>query len=209
MDFSPHSRSKTRNSFIALLLPAKLHNSGALASVNHLDGTTYRPDRQKTRKSNAALLLPLFVPVSPLLRYSYEKMGGVGGRAVCLPKTSIGMSRLLCVCALCIPTQLVRTDGLYRDPLAGDPRPVKSGDGANYLRFLSLTENARNATKKPQCFLSLRDRAPRKYLCFLSLKKKGGEGCVFFISPLFMPGGGVTPGLSIIPIPFNASPGVC
>jgi hypothetical protein len=28
--------------------------------------------RDKTCKSNAALLLPLFVPVSPLLRYSYK-----------------------------------------------------------------------------------------------------------------------------------------
>jgi hypothetical protein len=33
--------------------------------------------QQDTRKSNAALLLPLFVPLSPLLRYSYKKMGGV------------------------------------------------------------------------------------------------------------------------------------
>src|SRR5580658_9007307 len=31
---------------------------------------------QKSRKSNAALLLPHLFPVSPLLRYSYKKMGG-------------------------------------------------------------------------------------------------------------------------------------
>ncbi len=31
---------------------------------------------QKTRKSNAALLLPHVLSVSPLLRYSYKKMGG-------------------------------------------------------------------------------------------------------------------------------------
>ena len=37
----------------------------------------YATSHQDTRKSNAALLLPLFVPVSPLSRYSYKKMGGV------------------------------------------------------------------------------------------------------------------------------------
>jgi hypothetical protein len=31
---------------------------------------------ENSRNSNAALLLTLFVPVSPLLRYSYKKMGG-------------------------------------------------------------------------------------------------------------------------------------
>jgi hypothetical protein len=74
---SPHLRSKTRNSFVALLLQPTLHNFSAVAPLNRLDGITYRRNGQKTHKSNAALLLPLFVPVSPLLRYSYKKMGGV------------------------------------------------------------------------------------------------------------------------------------
>jgi hypothetical protein len=76
MNFSPHSRSKTRNSNVALLLQPTLHNFGALASINHLDGITYRRNCQKTRKSFVALLLPHLFPVSPLLRYSYKKMGG-------------------------------------------------------------------------------------------------------------------------------------
>jgi hypothetical protein len=71
-------RSKSRKSFVALLLQPTLHNFGALASVNHLDGITYRRNGQKSRKSNAALLLPHVFAVSPLLRYSYKKMG-VGG----------------------------------------------------------------------------------------------------------------------------------
>jgi hypothetical protein len=77
MNFSPHSRSKSRKSFVALLLQPTVHNFGALAPINRLDGITHRRNSQKTRKSFIALLLPLFVPVSPLLRYSYKKMGGV------------------------------------------------------------------------------------------------------------------------------------
>src|SRR5580658_7224780 len=78
MNFSSHSRSKTHNPFIALLLQPVLHNFGALAPVDRSYRITYRPDCQKTRKSNAALLLPHLFPVSPLLRYSYKKMGGGG-----------------------------------------------------------------------------------------------------------------------------------
>jgi hypothetical protein len=75
MNFSPHSRSKSRNSFIALLLQPTLHNFGALAPINPLDRITYRPNGRKSRKSNAALLLPHVFPVSPLLHCSYKKMG--------------------------------------------------------------------------------------------------------------------------------------
>jgi hypothetical protein len=49
--------------------------------TNHL----VSPFARETRKSNAALLLTLFVPVSPLLRYSYKKMGGTP-----LPLRSLG-----------------------------------------------------------------------------------------------------------------------
>jgi hypothetical protein len=76
MSFSPHSRSNTRKSNVALLLQPMLHNFGALAPINHLDGMTYQLNPEESRKSNVALLLPLFVLVSPLLRYSYKKMGG-------------------------------------------------------------------------------------------------------------------------------------
>ena len=64
-----------RNSFVALLLRRSLHNFSALAPVTHLDGITCSQNRTKTGKSFIALLLPHFVPVSPLLHYSYEKIG--------------------------------------------------------------------------------------------------------------------------------------
>ena len=81
MLFESHSRSKTSKSSVALLLQPMLHNFSAVAAVNHLNGRAYRQMRRKTRKSNAALLLPHVFAVSPLLRYSYKKMG-VGGVGV-------------------------------------------------------------------------------------------------------------------------------
>jgi hypothetical protein len=69
-------RDKTHKSNVALLLQPTLHNFNALAPVNLLDRITYGPNSEKSRKSNAALLLPHLFPVSPLLRYSYKKMGG-------------------------------------------------------------------------------------------------------------------------------------
>ncbi len=78
MKFSPHSRSKTRKSNAALLLRLTMHNSSAVASINPLDRITYQTNQEKTRKSFVALLLPHLFAVSPLLRYSYKKMGGGG-----------------------------------------------------------------------------------------------------------------------------------
>ncbi len=69
---------KSPNPFVALLLRGALHNFSAAAPVTPLNGIAYRRIRQNTRKSNAALLLPHLVAVSPLLRYSYKKMGGGG-----------------------------------------------------------------------------------------------------------------------------------
>jgi hypothetical protein len=68
-EFSP-------NSFVALFLRRSLHNFRAPKSLNHLNGVTYGRYSEKSRKSNAALLLPHVFAVSPLLRYSYKKMGG-------------------------------------------------------------------------------------------------------------------------------------
>jgi hypothetical protein len=161
MNFSPLSRSKSRNSFVALLLPPMLHNFSALKSVNPLDGITYGPNSEKSRKSNAALLLPHLFLVSPLLRYSCKKMGGVGGSAVSPPMNSIGMPLLL------------RPDGLHRDPLSAKAFPVPI---RNSQCFLSLTKILEQAPKTPQCFLSLTDHRSRKYQSFLSLTKKAGEG---------------------------------
>jgi hypothetical protein len=95
-------RDKTHKSNVALLLQPTLHNFNALAPVNLLDRITYGPNSEKSRKSNAALLLPHLFPVSPLLHYSYKKMGDVGvarlasrwfhsgWRGVCVPTVSIG-----------------------------------------------------------------------------------------------------------------------
>jgi hypothetical protein len=48
------------------------------ASTTSINSCTYRPKFQNARKSFVALLLPHLFPVSPLLRYSYKKMGGGG-----------------------------------------------------------------------------------------------------------------------------------
>jgi hypothetical protein len=60
------------------------------ASPSPINSGTYSRNFQNTRKSNAALLLTLFVPVSPLLRYSYKKMGG-GGYPEIIPSESLGL----------------------------------------------------------------------------------------------------------------------
>jgi hypothetical protein len=75
MSYSPISYLRSRNPFVALLLQPTLHNFGALAPITPLDRITYRPNLQKNRKSFIALLLPHLFPVSPLLHYSYKKMG--------------------------------------------------------------------------------------------------------------------------------------
>jgi hypothetical protein len=75
----PHSRSESRKSFRRTLLRRQLHKLCAVVPVTHLDGITYRRNVQKSRKSFRRLLLPLFVPVSPLGAHSYEKMGVPGG----------------------------------------------------------------------------------------------------------------------------------
>jgi hypothetical protein len=73
---TPYSQIKSRNSFRRTLLQRPLHKLSAIASVTHLDGITYRRNVAKSRKSFRRLLLPLFVPVSPLGAHSYKKMGG-------------------------------------------------------------------------------------------------------------------------------------
>ena len=76
MNFSPLSRPKSRNSFRRTLLRPALHNFSALKPANLSNGITYGPKCPKTRKSFRRLLLPLFVPVSPLGAHSYKKIGG-------------------------------------------------------------------------------------------------------------------------------------
>ncbi len=79
MNSSPHSPTRNaipRNSFRRTLLQPVLHNISAIAPITLSDPAAYERIRPKSRKSNPALLLPLFVPVSPLLRYSYKKIGG-------------------------------------------------------------------------------------------------------------------------------------
>ncbi len=69
---------KHRNPFRPILLRRPLHSFRAVAPVTLLGGVTYLQNRPKTCKSFTALLLPHLFPVSPLLHYSYKKMGGRG-----------------------------------------------------------------------------------------------------------------------------------
>ena len=150
MNFSPHPRSKSTNSFVALLLQPTLHYFVALAPINHLDGITYRRNCQKTRKSNAALLLPHVFAVSPLLHYSYKKMGGGPSRPSSVRSQSVTPS---------VFYHLRKTSRIpQKDPNV----------------FYHLRTTLRIAAKTPLCFLSLTDHVTRKCLCFLSLTKKAG-----------------------------------
>jgi hypothetical protein len=75
MKFSPRSLPKSPKSFRRTLLRRPMHKFSALPPVTRLDGITYRRNAEKSRKSFRRLLLPLFVPVSPLGAHSYKKMG--------------------------------------------------------------------------------------------------------------------------------------
>jgi hypothetical protein len=70
------ARSKSCNSFRRTLLQRMLHKFSALATVTHFDGITCRQNGRNTRKSFSRLLLPLFVPITPLGAHSYENIGG-------------------------------------------------------------------------------------------------------------------------------------
>ena len=85
----------SRNSNAAILLRSVLHKFSAAAPATSLDGTAYRRIRPKARKSNAALLLPAVSPVTPLLRYSYKKMGVPPSRpsTVCVTQASARVTR--------------------------------------------------------------------------------------------------------------------
>jgi hypothetical protein len=79
---TPHSQIKSRNSFRRTLLRRRLHQLSAVTPATCLDGITYRQIVENSRKSFRRLLLPLFVPVSPLGAHSYRKIGGGGPRKV-------------------------------------------------------------------------------------------------------------------------------
>src|SRR5271169_5836028 len=83
--------------FRRTLLPPLLHNFRALAPANLLDGMTYRQFCAQSRKSFTALLLAHVSAVSPLLRYSYKKMGGtpslpLSGHQVTQASACVGLS---------------------------------------------------------------------------------------------------------------------
>ena len=155
MNSSPHHSTPNaipRKSFRRTLLRPVLHNFSAFAPVNLFDGVTYRPNRRKTRKPFRRLLLPLFVPVSPLGAHSYENIGVWG------------------VCAFRIPMIRIGTPPDGGEIIRQSP---------NYLSYLSLTSILQIAPKNAQCFLSLTDTISRNYQCCLPLTKKGGgEGQV-------------------------------
>jgi len=59
-----------------------------LTSVSPCVAMTYRKTRPNSRNSFIAPLLPHLFPVSPVLHYSFKKMGGGRGVGVSLPPTS-------------------------------------------------------------------------------------------------------------------------
>jgi hypothetical protein len=123
--------SSSLNSFVALLLQPTLHNFGALATITYFDGITYRRSGQKSRKSNAALLLPHVFAVSPLLRCSYKKMGA-GGH-----------------------TALVRSEGALKSQCFLSLATIHQNAPKIAQCFLSLTGHA---SRKYQSFLSLKKK---------------------------------------------------
>jgi len=121
-------------------------------------------DRSYTvsRKSNAALLLPHVFAVSPLLRYSYKKIGG-GGVPVGL---TFRWAETLTSSALALTTNV------FYHLRKSSRLPQKDPNV-----FYHLRTTQQKGSKIPLCFLSLTDHLMPKYMCFLSLTKKaGGEG---------------------------------
>jgi hypothetical protein len=88
MNFSPLTRSKSYNPFRRTLLRPLLHNFSAIKPVSQLNGMIYGANCQKSSKSFRRLLLPLFVPVSPLAAHSYRKVGGTPLPVPTLPNIS-------------------------------------------------------------------------------------------------------------------------
>jgi hypothetical protein len=154
------------NSFVALLLRRALYRISAIKLINFLDGTAYERIHSKSRKSNAALLLPALFPVSPLLRYSYKKMGGTPPSASeIIPQ----IAKYLCCLSL---TGNVQNASKFTQCFLS----LTSTLSRKYQCCLPLTENLQIAPKFAQCFLSLTDSHSCKYLCCLPLTKKGGGG---------------------------------
>jgi hypothetical protein len=114
-----------------------------------------------TPNSNAALLLPLFVPVTPLLRYSYKKIGGV--------PHPVGKDDLFEAPRGCSPA------------VAGHPIGI---DDTNPQCFLSLTDFPRLYPQKdPNVFYHLQTTAHLTTSVFYHLQKRGVGGIPFGYRP--------------------------
>jgi len=191
MTYSLCSRSKSRNSFVALLLQPTLRNFGALAPVNHLGGITYRSNYEKSRKSFIALLLPHLFPVSPLLRYSYKKMGGVphpvgkdetsntGFSLSAVSQNGTHIVKLACrppagQAGLGRPVSLKPITYSVELPRGfNTPDPVDIVD-TNLQCFLSLTDFPRACPRKtPNVFYNLRAMFHLSTSVFYHLQKRG------------------------------------
>jgi hypothetical protein len=152
-----------------------------------LDHATLHRD---TRKSNAALLLTLFVPVTPLLRYSYKKMGGVPhpvgkdeirntGFSLCaVSQNGTHIAKL--ACRLGRPvfrkpiTHLVELPRGCSPAVAGHPVGI---DGTNPQCFLSLTNYPACSPKKdPNVFYHLQTTSHLTTSVFYHLQKGRGGG---------------------------------
>jgi hypothetical protein len=135
-------REFSRKSNVALLLRRSLHNFSALAPVNHSDGITCGEFQPKSRKSNAALLLPHVFAVSPLLRYSYKKMGCRGTKPNILNWGHVSSPHR------------VQCDANYQCFLSLTRIPARAQKRTQC--FLSLTDLF---ARKYLCFLSLTKKA--------------------------------------------------
>jgi hypothetical protein len=155
-----------------------------IATPTHLNlfqaNQSASPFTQETRNSNAALLLPLFVPVTPLLRYSYKKMGGVPHPVGRDETRNTGFS-------LCAVSQngTYRLKPVSRKPIThlleaprgfNTPDPVDIVD-TNLQCFLSLTDFPSACPQKtPNVFYHLRAIFHLSTSVFYHLQKRRGGG---------------------------------
>jgi hypothetical protein len=118
------------------------------------------------RNSNAALLLTLFVLVSPLLRYSYKKMGGIPPVGIDdTSNTGFSLSGL-------------SQNGTHRlKPVLLGPQKFNCVTPHNPQCFLSLTDYPAYVPKKdPNVFYHLQTTPPVTPSVFYHLRKKGVGG---------------------------------
>jgi hypothetical protein len=146
--------------------------------------------RSNTPKSNAALLLTLFVPVTPLLRYSYKKMGGTplprnGAEACAIPSptsNSFGINLLLGFAGgppnvSPLESELCRKQGGVggtRISISSTPtfNLRLSTDPVTTSVFYHLRQSIKMPQKSPNVFYHLQAMSPVSTCIFYLLQKR-------------------------------------